>query len=91
VPHNKSTKKRVKTNDERRQRNAARRSRMRHSLRDTRKLIQGADAPLDATQQQTVVGTVSLLDRMVKKGLIHQNKAARLKSRLTRQAQSAGN
>ncbi|RKZ07745.1 30S ribosomal protein S20, partial [bacterium] len=34
--------------------------------------------------------TAALLDRMHSKGLIHRNKAARLKSRLVRQAAAAG-
>ena len=50
VPHNKSCKKRVKTNEARRQRNVARRSRMRHALRDSRKLVQGAAGALSEEQ-----------------------------------------
>jgi small subunit ribosomal protein S20 len=86
VPHHKSCKKRVKTNEERRKRNAARRSRMRHNLRDARAMVQGATAPLTEDQLGQLRQTTSLLDRMQRKGLIHPNKAARLKSRLDRQA-----
>ncbi len=84
MPHNKSTKKRVKTNELRRQRNQARRSRMRHAVRDARKAISGGEGP--EVLRDKLRTTVSLLDRMVKKGLIHRNKAARLKSRLERRA-----
>jgi small subunit ribosomal protein S20 len=87
VPNNKSTKKRVKTNEVRRKRNMARRSRMRHELRDVRSTLATATV-LDEGQMKEVVAVESLLDRMVGKGLIHRNKAARLKSRMTRQANS---
>lgn len=90
MPHHKSCKKRVKTNEERRQRNVARRSRMRHTLRATRDMVQGASAPLTAEQVEQVKETASILDRMQGKGLIHPKKAARLKSRLDRQAAAAG-
>ena len=85
VPHHKSAKKRVKTNEIRRKRNVARRTRMRHVLRDARTTLATATV-LDAAQLEEVVAVGSLLDRMAGKGLIHPNKAARLKSRLQRQA-----
>lgn len=85
MPHHKSAKKRVKTNEIRRKRNVARRSRMRHAVRDLREKIATATV-LDAAQLQEVVAVGSLLDRMAGKGVIHPNKAARLKSRLQRQA-----
>ena len=87
VPHHKSAKKRVKTNEVRRKRNVARRSRLRHEVRDIRKTIATANV-LDEAQTQELVAVESLLDRMAGKGLIHRNKAARLKSRLVRQAQA---
>ena len=90
MPHTKSCKKRVKTNEVRRQRNVARRSRMRHELRDAREIVQGATEPLSTDQQDVVKATAATLDRMQSKGLIHPNKAARLKSRLERQATAAG-
>lgn len=85
MPHHKSAKKRVKTNEIRRKRNVARRSRMRHAIRDVREKLATATV-LDAAQLQEVVAVGSLLDRMAGKGVIHPNKAARLKSRLQRQA-----
>lgn len=90
MPHNKSCKKRVKTNEVRRQRNVARRSRLRHSMRSSRAIVHGATTTLTAEQLDQVQLTASLLDRMQSKGLIHANKAARLKSRLARQADAAG-
>ena len=85
MPHHKSMKKRVKTNEIRRQRNVARRSRLRHVVRDVREAIATATV-LSPAQLQEVVQVESLLDRMAGKGLIHPNKAARLKSRMHRQA-----
>jgi small subunit ribosomal protein S20 len=81
VPHHKSAKKRVKTNEVRRQRNVAQRSHMRHAVRDLRQAQAMAQGPSEElTQQMKSVG--SLLDRMSARGIIHRNKAARLKSRL---------
>ena len=90
MPNTKSCKKRVKTNEVRRQRNIARRSRLRHSLRDSRNLVQTATATLGPEQLNQIGETTALLDRMQSKGLIHPNKAARLKSRLARQSAAAG-
>jgi small subunit ribosomal protein S20 len=87
VPHTKSTKKRVKTNEIRRQRNVARRRRMRRAIRDLRETIAAADGPLSGEQLEQLKNVESLLDRMVTKGLIPDRRAARLKSRLTRQAE----
>jgi small subunit ribosomal protein S20 len=91
VPNTKSCKKRVKTNEVRRQRNIARRSRLRHALRDSRKLVESATAALSPEQIEQVKETAAMLDRMHSKGLIHANKAARIKSRLALQSASAGN
>jgi len=81
VPHNKSTKKRVKTNEIRRRRNVARGSRMRHAVRDLRKHAAAVETP-DEKLLEELKDVTRLLDRMVTKGYIHKNKAARLKSRL---------
>jgi small subunit ribosomal protein S20 len=87
VPHNKSTKKRVKTNEIRRQRNMARGSRLRHAIRDLRQhsRVEGAAKDELMLEYQKVSG---LLDKMANKGFIHKNKAARLKSRLVPRAES---
>jgi small subunit ribosomal protein S20 len=84
VPHTKQTVKRVKTNEIRRQRNLARRSRLRHAVRDLRTAIAKADGPSEALSSQ-LKSCCSLLDRMASKGVLHRNQAARLKSRLTSQ------
>jgi len=84
VPHTKSTKKRVKTNEIRRRRNVARGSRMRHAVRDLRKHAAATEPPDEALLQELKEVT-RLLDRLEGKGYIHKNKAARLKSRLHHQ------
>lgn len=55
------------------------RSRLRSALKSVRTAIDGADraAAKDALRQ-----TVSLIDKMASKGIIHRNAAARYKSRL---------
>jgi len=85
VPHCKSARKRVKTNEIRRKRNMARRSRMRHAVRDLRQAIAQAEGPSEELQAKAQ-DVKTLLDRMVGKGILHRNAAARLKSRLTKQA-----
>ena len=56
------------------------RTRLRNALRDVRSAIDGNDpaAAKDALKQ-----TISLIDRMTSKGIIHRNAAGRYKSRLT--------
>jgi small subunit ribosomal protein S20 len=88
MPHTKQNKKRVKTNEVRRQRNIARMSQVRHAVRDLRAAIVAANGQrtpqLDAQWKSVCV----LLDRMASKGLLHRNQSARLKSRLTVQMPS---
>ena len=55
------------------------------SLRTSIKKLRSAVTEEDAEQAKTLLGdTVRLLDQSAKKGIIHRNKAARGKSRLTR-------
>lgn len=66
-------------NVERREHNRQLRTRLRRALRDIRAAIDEGDA----TQVKDALrGTVSLVDKMAGKGLIHRNTAARYKSRL---------
>lgn len=76
MPNVKSAEKRARTNEKRRERNRRDRSRMRTAIKKVRQ----ADSPqaaLDALNKAE-----SLLDRMAGKGVIHDNTAARQKSRL---------
>ena len=71
--------KRAHQNRERCAHNSAQRSAFRTAVKTLRKDIvaKGKTVGLEAFQQ-----TVSIIDKSVSKGLIHPNKAARLKSRL---------
>jgi small subunit ribosomal protein S20 len=66
-------------NIQRRERNRQLRTRLRSALRDIRAAIDGGnpDDVKDALRQ-----TISLVDKMAGKGLIHRNTAGRYKSRL---------
>jgi small subunit ribosomal protein S20 len=55
------------------------RSRLRSALKDVRTAIAGKDPGAARTAFQQ---TVSLIDKMASKGIIHRNAAARYKSRL---------
>src|SRR5438034_3394261 len=56
------------------------RSRLRGALRSIRAAIDGNDLPGAKTALKQ---TISLIDRMASKGIIHKNAAGRYKSRLT--------
>lgn len=63
----------------RRDRNRQMRSRLRSALRSIRTAIDGGD---QAQVKDALRDTVSLVDKMAAKGVIHKNAAARYKSRL---------
>lgn len=71
--------KRARQAEERRQRNAGRRSMMRTEIK---KVVQAIDAGDKATAESAFKSAVPMLDSLAMKGLIHKNKAARHKSRL---------
>lgn len=76
MPQHKSTKKRVKTNLKRQERNRSAKSSLKASLR--RYLSMPAEE-----RKEGVASLQSFLDKAAKKGIIHKRKAGRLKSRLT--------
>ncbi len=78
----KSAKKRAIQSEKRRQHNASRRSMVRTYLKKVNAAITSGDKEA-ATAALTAASP--LLDRMASKGLIHKNKAARHKSRLSAQ------
>jgi small subunit ribosomal protein S20 len=78
VPNVKSAEKRMRTNEARRARNRRDRSRLRTAVKRVR---EPGDSSATAEDLRRAI---SLLDRSARKGLIHPNKAARDKSRLTR-------
>jgi small subunit ribosomal protein S20 len=66
-------------NVQRREQNRQARTRLRRALRDIRAAIEDGDP---AQLKDALRGTISLVDKMAGKGLIHRNTAARYKSRL---------
>jgi small subunit ribosomal protein S20 len=76
LPNVKSAEKRMRTNEIRRERNRAFRSRLRSALKKVRS-ADSAEAGMAALGEAS-----SLLDRAARKRIIHPNKAARTKSRL---------
>ena len=76
----KSAKKRAKQTVVRNARNAAQRSMLRTAVKKVLKALDANDA---AGAQAAFVVAQPILDRFSSRGLIHKNKAARHKSRLT--------
>jgi small subunit ribosomal protein S20 len=66
-------------NIRRREHNRQLRTRLRSALRDIRAAIDGGDP---AKVKDALRDTISLVDKMASKGLIHRNTAGRYKSRL---------
>jgi small subunit ribosomal protein S20 len=82
MPNNKQAKKRLKTDDERRDRNKAVKSVMRSSVR---KVINAE------TKEEALANTpeaMKRIDKAAKRNAIHDNTAARMKGRLARAAAS---
>ncbi|MBI4713058.1 MAG: 30S ribosomal protein S20 [Planctomycetes bacterium] len=82
MAHSLSAKKRSRQNLKRRQRNQMIRSRIKTQLKKIRALL-GSDKKDKAVLQTELKNSYSLLDTAVSKRVIHKNKSARLKSRLT--------
>jgi small subunit ribosomal protein S20 len=64
-----------------RDRNRQYRSHLRNALKTIRSAIDGNDL---AAARSALTETVSLIDKMANKGIIHRNAASRYKSRLNR-------
>lgn len=79
MPNTKGAKKRLRQNVVRRDRNRAEKTRMRHSLRKFREAVDAKD--FDSAKELSRA-TGKLLDKAAAHGVIHRNKAARLKSRM---------
>ena len=84
MANHKSAVKAHKQNVTRRAHNREQRSRARRALRAVRAAIDGGDT---SAAKDALRNTVPLLDKLVSKGVIHTNAAARYKSRLTRRLQ----
>ncbi|MGE5583863.1 MAG: 30S ribosomal protein S20 [Bacillota bacterium] len=81
MPNIKSAKKRVLVTAEHRNRNVAKRSELRSSLKKAASSITAGN--LDVAKSDLNIA-VKCLDEAAAKGLIHKNQAARRKSRLTK-------
>lgn len=75
-----SAKKRARTSEVNRARNSAQRSMVRTTIKKVVKAIEAKDK---ATAELAYAAMVPVLDRYADRGLVHKNKAARHKSRLT--------
>ena len=71
--------KRSKQNEKRRMRNRHYRTRMRNQIKAVRAAVDAGNAEQARTQ---LTGAVSIIHRLVSKGVIHRNQAARKISRL---------
>lgn len=73
-----SAEKRARASNRKAERNAKWRSRMRKAIKRVRTIQEKEKATVELTK------TVKLLDQLAAKGIIHRNKAANTKSKLTR-------
>lgn len=80
MPNHKSAEKRVRQTERKNKVNRMNRSRVRTAIKKLRKALKVKDA---TQSQELLPNTVSLIDKMVNKGIMHRNTAARHKSRLT--------
>ncbi len=80
MPNTPGAKKRLRQSLVRRDRNRAERTKLRHSLRKFREAVAAKDMDAAKTLFQA---TARLLDKAASKKIIHRNKAARLKSRMS--------
>lgn len=76
----KSARKRARQSEEQRQHNASLRSEFRTAVKNVKKAIEGGDK---AAAQALVADAFSTIDSIADKDIIHKNKAARHKSRLS--------
>ncbi len=81
MPHTKSAEKRLRQSDKRRRNN---RTWMKGVKKETREVADALAAGDATTAVTELVSAVSKLDKAAAKGIIHKNKAARLKSRMTK-------
>lgn len=76
----KQAKKRVRQNEKHRMQNASMRSMLRTYIK---KVVAAIATGNQETAQASLQAATPIIDRMANKGIIHKNKAARHKSRLT--------
>lgn len=79
MANHQSALKRIRQNEKRKTRNKFNAKTMRNALRDFRALTDKKEAEGSASK------LTSLIDKLVKKNIIHKNKAANLKSKMAKQ------
>jgi small subunit ribosomal protein S20 len=82
MANHKATKKDVRQASKRRDRNKFYGKTTRNAIRDL-KSVKGKEA------SDKLPGVISMIDKLAKRGVIHKNKAANLKSKLARKANAA--
>ena len=80
MPNHKSAEKRDRQNTRRNAINTASRTKLRSQLKKLRTAITSGDAN---TARTLLPETISVIDKAIQKGVLHQNTAARHKARLT--------
>lgn len=80
MANTKSAEKRMRQNEERRQRNRSHRSRMRTAIKRLRAAV---DAGETDKARELLPQAIRVIDKTAQKGVIHDNTAARYKSRLS--------
>jgi small subunit ribosomal protein S20 len=86
MPNTKSAKKRLRQSLERRTRNRAVKSSLKTQIKKVLSAVDGGDAAASADEFRAAA---KKLDQAAAKGVIHRNKAARLKSRLSARLKTA--
>ena len=86
MANHKSAEKRSRQNEKRRIRNRSHRTRLRNQIKKLRKNVENGEMD---TARELLRPTLALVDHSVQKGLLHDNAAARTKSRLTRLLETA--
>jgi len=79
--------KNIRKNERRRAINKAQSGALRTQIKKLRALVGAKDS---AGASQELVQTLSVIDRSIRKGILHKNTAARYKSRLTKAVRGLG-
>jgi small subunit ribosomal protein S20 len=78
MANHKSALKRIRSNEAKKLRNKYQHKTARNAVRDLRVIEDKAEA------EGKLINVISMLDKLAKKNIIHKNKAANLKSKLTK-------
>jgi small subunit ribosomal protein S20 len=87
LANTKSAIKNVRKNQRRREINKTRKGTLRTQIKKLRALVKVKDVEGSAKE---LVKTISVIDRSIRKGILHKNTAGRYKSRLSRSVRGLG-